>query len=273
MKNVIYCIFLALTSCAFSPQENKADSIVIEESKPSLLLIGYANDIPIFRDFNSEDLYYFSGEFKYYMKGKQGFAPVYCNDSVFIYVVLKDKKSFSNEVIIIKEQTERKVVLPHKVSGLVSSMNGDTLFYTNGDNEVDRIRIFDVSENKEILGIYAWYEGFWYSKGIFYYEFFDENDYRSYLYTTSVPLVDKGILITSITVDRMHAISNNGNYLSGSEKSSEKLYCVVNVKTGEFKRQVIESTSTVFSFFYKRNAYFYNTSTLEIEAIINLEDI
>jgi hypothetical protein len=259
----------------FSPKGNQTDSNVIEEIKPSLLLVGYANDVPIFRDFNSENLYYFNGEFKYYMKGKQGFAPVYCNDSVFIYVALEDKKFFSNEVIITKGQSEKKVILPHKVSGLVSNMNGDTLFYTNGDNEVDRIRIFDVTEKKEVLGIYAWYEGFWYSKGKFYYYIFDEEEDRSYIYTTSVPPIEKGILITNTSVDNMSAISYDGNYLSGSEKFSEKLYCVVSLKTGEFKRVVLEMdySSAIFSFFYKNKAYFYHPSTLEIKATISLEDI
>jgi hypothetical protein len=282
MKRLIYCIFFALSSCTFSPQVNQTDLVLIDEKKGAisidksnlcLILIGYANDIPIFGDAESNDFYSFEGEFRYYKKGRSGFLPVYCNDSVMIYVARKNAYYLSNEVIITKGQTEKKVFLPHKVSSLVPNMNGDTLFYTNGDNEVDRIRIFDVQGNKEVLGIYTWYEGFWYSKGIFYYEFFDENDYRSYLYTTSVPPVDKGILITNTTIDRMHAISYNGNYLSGSEKSSKNLYCVVNLETGDFKRQIIESANTIFSFFYKNKAYFYDSSTLEIKATISLEDI
>jgi hypothetical protein len=88
--------------------------------------------------------------------------------------------------------------------------------------------------------------------------------------------VEKGILVSDIPVGNMSAISYDGNYLPGSEKFNKKLFCVVNLKTGEFKRLVIGennyATST-FSFFYENTAYFYNPSTLEIEATVRLDII
>jgi len=283
MKKIIYCVFFALTSCTFSTQKNEINSVLIEENKdtilikesiPSLILIGYINDIPIFGDAESNDFYSFDGEFRFYKKGRSGFLPVYCNDSVMIYVSRKNDRILSNEVIIAIGQVEKKILLPSKeVAQLVSNMNGDTLFYTNGDNEVDNIRIFDAINNKETIGTSVWYEGFWYSKGLFYYYLPNKEDYRSYLYTTSVPPIEKGTFIANTPVDNMDAISYDGNYLAGDEKFSKKLYCVVNLKTGEFKRKIIKCDNTIFSFFYKNKAYFYNTSTLKIEDIINLDDI
>ena len=271
--------FFVLSSCTFSPQEKHTSTELVEEISTELVegdkilmdLIGYIGDIPIFRDFHSKNLYSFDGEFKYYLKGKSGFSPMYCNDSVMIFASLKDARSLGNEVIITKGKTEKKVVLPNDISWLVSNTNGDTLFYTTGDREVDSVHFFDVLRNTDATGTLVWYEGFWYSKDKFHYYILNEEDYRCYVYTTSLPPVEQGILLTSTPVDNLCAISSNGNYLSGTEKISEQLYCVINLKTGNFKRIKLEESS-VFSFFYKNKAYFFESSTSKIIATINLDE-
>ena len=280
MKKIVYCILSVLNSCMLSPQENKTSIALIEENKApmlieenkklSLLLIGYRNDIPIFRDFNSDGLYCFDGEFKCYSKGKSGFAPIFCNDGILIYAGIKHVGSclLTNEVIITEGKTEKKVLLPNNVSWLTANMKGDTLFYTNGDNEVDHIRIFDVLKNTETLGISLWYEEFWYLKGVCFYSKPNEKNWQNdmdghrYTYTTSIPPVKEGTLLSDVIVSSVNTISSDGNYLVATENFSEHLYCVINLVTQEIKRITIEypSGSTLFSFFYKNKIYFYSAS-------------
>ena len=279
MKKIIYCVFFALNSCCmFSSQEKQIieennSSVLIEENKKmSFLLIGYRNDAPIFREFNSNNLYCFDGKFSYYSEGKSGFVPVFCNDSILIYTAIKSSSSclLTNEVIITKGETEKKVFLPNEVSWLISNIKGDTLFYTNGDNEVDRIRIFDVSGNTETLGTTLWYEEFWYSKDMFFYSKPNEENWRNemdshrYIYTTSTPPVKDGTLLSDVIVSNVHTISSDGNYLVATENFSEHLYCVINLVTKEIKRITIEYPrgSTLFSFFYRNKVYFHSNSKI-----------
>ncbi len=161
---IILLLALFSTMCKGANLENGT----IKASENPGPLIGYRNEVPHFNEYMDETLYYFDGDFyRTTTKLIKGFYPVFINDSCIIY---RSTNYEDNKLIVAYNNHKIELDFGTQITNIVANMNGDTLYFTEGEKEMSSMQIYCVKGAELIVGEKIWYEGLHFTKkGLMYF--------------------------------------------------------------------------------------------------------
>lgn len=238
-----------------------------EANNKPFIQVGYYEGVPLFSKEGESSFYCYDGEFRLLSDGIEGFFLIFCNDDVSVFLSNSDKQ----KIIINKSEDRQSITLPNVVHWLIT-IDGEELYYTSGNEDQEKINIYDVNSGIQEKGIELDYENFWISNNKYYYSFLDRELNRKFYVTDN--LRNRGeILLNNDDISFYEGVSLSGgyNYVIGSKKNANNKFIIYDISNN--KQTLFESNFDGYKpyFFYENELFFYDSFTLSVLGSYKLE--
>ena len=227
-KNIL---FILLVSISCSSQGYSA----------SYLFIGYKSQMPIYRCFEDNNLYSFNGNgFVVYKKELKNYKAVFVNENLEVYSSVSPS---SKEVVIIKDGIKSSIMLSRKPERLVASSLGDTLFFTTGDEDIERLNVMVVKSRMVFKGVRLNYEEYWYVGGKILYAVSDKNHMRRLFIGDAVSQEKATSIVVPQNIEVSDLVSDDGRFLFAKAKvnnnGNDRKMLVISLFCGKMIEEIL----------------------------------